>query len=128
MLAVHLTRWPQTRWGRYGAAAALVLAICSLHFIAMGAVTILPDPLVDVPPGAVPDNVMVFLIAAPAVLVIAIGLAAFIADKSTHDEAQTRLRQLANAIEGLIIVKDNRVIDVNTSFEELTGYRCEEIT
>jgi diguanylate cyclase (GGDEF)-like protein/PAS domain S-box-containing protein len=128
MLAVHLTRWPQTRRGRYGAAAALVLAICSLHFIAMGAVTILPDPLVGVPSGAVPNNVMVFLIAAPAVLVIAIGLAAYSADKSTHDEAQTRLRQLANAaIEGLIIVKDNRIIDVNTSFEELAGYRREKI-
>jgi diguanylate cyclase len=128
MLAVHLTRWPQTRWGRYGAAASLVLAICSLHFIAMGAVTILPDPLVDVPPGAVPNDVMVFLIAAPAVLVIAIGLAAYIADKSTHDEAQTRLRQLANAaIEGLIIVKANRIIDVNTSFEELSGYRRDKI-
>ena len=128
MLAIHLTRSPETRWGRYGAAASLVLAICSLHFIAMGAVTILPDPLVNVPPGAVPNDVMVFLIAAPAVLVIAIGVAAYIADKSTHDEARTRLRQLANAaIEGLIIVKDNRIIDVNTSFEELTGYRREKI-
>jgi diguanylate cyclase (GGDEF)-like protein/PAS domain S-box-containing protein len=128
MLAVHLTRSPETYRGRYGAAAALVLAICSLHFIAMGAVTILPDPLIDVPRGAVANDVMVFFIAAPAALVIALGVAAFFADKSTHSEAQMRLSQLANAaIEGLIIVKDNRIIDVNTSFEELTGYRRDKI-
>jgi diguanylate cyclase (GGDEF)-like protein/PAS domain S-box-containing protein len=128
MLAVHLTRFPETYRGRYGAATALVLAICSLHFIAMGAVTILPDPMVDVPRGAVANDVMVFFIAAPAALVIAIGVAAFFADKSTHNEAQMRLSQLANAaIEGLIIVKDNRIIDVNTSFEELTGYRRDKV-
>ena len=128
MLAVHLSRFPNSYRGRYGAAAALVLAICSLHFIAMGAVTILPDPLVDLPPGAVANDVMVFFISAPAALVIAVGVAAFYADKSAHDEAQIRLSQLANAaIEGLIIVKDNRIIDVNTSFEELTGYRRDEI-
>ena len=128
MLAVHLSRFAETGRGRYGAPAALVLAICSLHFTAMGAVTILPDPLVDVPAGAVSNDVMVFFIAAPAALVIAIGVAAFYADKSTRDEAQARLSQLANAaIEGLIIVKDDRIIDVNTSFEDLSGYRRDEI-
>ena len=128
MLAVHLSRFPNSYRGRYGAAAALVLAICSLHFIAMGAVTILPDPSVDLPSGAVANDVMVFFISAPAALVIAVGVAAFYADKSAHDEAQIRLSQLANAaIEGLIIVKDNRIIDVNTSFEELTGYRRDKI-
>ena len=38
------------------------------------------------------------------------------------------MRRLANAaIEGLIIVKDNRIVDVNTSFEELSGYRRDKI-
>jgi len=128
MLAIRLTRSPESWGGRYGAAGALVLAICSLHFTAMGAVVILPDPLVDVPLGAVPNHVMVFFIAAAAALVMAIGFAAYFADKRAHGEAQTRLRGLANAaIEGLIIVKDNRIMDVNTSFEELTGYRRDKI-
>src|SRR4029079_11500030 len=101
---------------------------CSLHFTAMGAVVILPDPLVDVPLGAVPNHVMVLFIAAAAALVMAIGIAAYFADKRASGEAQTRLRRLANAaIEGLIIVKDNRIMDVNTSFEELTGYRRDKI-
>ncbi len=128
MLAIHLTRSPETHRGRFGAAAALALAICTLHFIAMGAVTILPDPMVGVPAGAVANNVLAFFIAAPAGLVVAVGVAAYFADKNTHDDAQMRLSQLANAaIEGLIIVKDNRIIDVNTSFEELTGYRRDKI-
>ncbi|MGE0240167.1 MAG: EAL domain-containing protein [Parvibaculaceae bacterium] len=128
MLAMALTRRPDHWRGRYGAAGALVLAICSLHFTAMGAVVILPDPLVDVPLGAVPNHVMVFFIAAVAALVMAIGLAAYFADKRAQSEGQTRLRRLANAaIEGLIIVKDNRIVDVNTSFEELTGYRRDAI-
>ncbi len=128
MLALHLTRWPETYRGRYAAPLALVLAIVSLHFTAMGAVTIVPDPLIDVPLGAVPNHVMVFFIAAAAALVIAIGVSAYFADKSAHGEAQTRLRRLANAaIEGLIIVKDNRIVDVNTSFEELSGFRRDMI-
>ncbi|WP_119272942.1 bifunctional diguanylate cyclase/phosphodiesterase [Taklimakanibacter deserti] len=128
MLAIRLTRSPESWQGRYGAAGALVLAICSLHFTAMGAVVILPDSLIDVPLGAVPNHVMVFFIAAAAALVMAIGFAAYFADKRAHSEAQTRLRGLANAaIEGLIIVKDNRIMDVNTSFEELTGYRRDKI-
>jgi NO-binding membrane sensor protein with MHYT domain len=124
ILAIRLTQSAESWRGRYGAAGALVLAICSLHFTAMGAVVILPDPLIDVPLGAVPNHVMVFFIAAAAALVMAIGIAAYFADKGSHGEAQMRLRRLANAaIEGLIIVKDNRIVDVNTSFEELTGYR-----
>jgi len=128
VLAIHLTRAPETYRARYGAAGALVLAICTLHFTAMGAVTILPDPLIEVPLGAVPNQVMVFFVAAAAALVLGIGVAAFFADKSASGEAQTRLRRLANAaIEGLIIVKDNRIVDVNTSFEELSGYRRDKI-
>jgi NO-binding membrane sensor protein with MHYT domain len=122
MLAIRLTQPAESWRGRYGAAGALVLAICSLHFTAMGAVVVLPDPLIDVPLGAVPNHVMVFFIAAAAALVMAIGIAAYFADKGAHGEAQTRLRRLANAaIEGLIIVKDNRIMDVNTSFEDLTS-------
>lgn len=128
VLAIHLTRQADSWRGRYGAAASFVLAICSLHFTAMGAVTILPDPLVEVPLGAVPNHVMVFFIAAASALVIAIGVSAYFADKSAYGEAETRMRRLANAaIEGLVIVKDNRIVDVNTSFEELTGYRRDKI-
>jgi diguanylate cyclase len=128
VLAIALTQSAGTWRGRYGAAGALVLAICSLHFTAMGAVVILPDPLIDVPLGAVPNHVMVFFIAAASAMVMAIGVSAYFADKRANGEAQTRLRRLANAaIEGLIIVKDNRIMDVNTSFEELTGYRRDKI-
>ncbi|QIG47091.1 EAL domain-containing protein [Nordella sp. HKS 07] len=128
MVAIHLTRWPDTIRGRYGAAVAFVLAICSLHFTGMAAVTILPDPLVEVPLGAVPKQVMVLFIAAASALVLAIGIAAYFADKSARGEGQARLRRLANAaIEGLIIVKENRIVDVNTSFEELTGCKRDQI-
>ena len=89
VLAIHLTRAPETYRARYGAAGALVLAICSLHFTAMGAVTILPDPLIEVPLGAVPNHVMIFFVAAASALVLGIGVAAFFADKS----ASARRRQ-----------------------------------
>jgi NO-binding membrane sensor protein with MHYT domain len=95
MLAIRLTQSAENWRGRYGAAGALVLAICSLHFTAMGAVVVLPDPLVDMPLGAVPNHVMVFFIAAAAALVMAIGIAAYFADKGAHGEAQMRLRSSA---------------------------------
>ncbi|MFZ5672783.1 MAG: bifunctional diguanylate cyclase/phosphodiesterase [Pseudomonadota bacterium] len=128
MLAIHCARRPDGWQGRYAAGLAFLLAICSLHFTGMAAVTILPDPLIDVPLGAVPKHVMVFFIAAASALVLAIGIAAYFADKSARGEGQARLRRLANAaIEGLIIVKDDRIVDVNTSFEELSGYRRDQI-
>lgn len=128
MLAIHLTRRPDNFQGRYGSALAFMLAISSLHFTGMSAVTILPDPLIDVPLGAVPKQAIVFFTAAASALVLAIGIAAYFADKSARGEGQARLRRLANAaIEGLIIVKDDRIVDVNTSFEELTGFKREQI-
>jgi diguanylate cyclase (GGDEF)-like protein/PAS domain S-box-containing protein len=56
------------------AAALLTLAICGLHFTAMGAVTILPDPAIVAPSSRIGDSVMAFAVAGATLLVMLSGV------------------------------------------------------
>ncbi len=122
VLALTLAVQPDRSWSRYSAAASLVVAICALHFTAMGAVTIVPDPTMVVPPSALPRSIMALNVAMVSALVIGTGFAAHFIDAKGKADADTRLRTLADAaIEGLVITENGRVIEVNTSFEKLAG-------
>ena len=61
---------------RLTSAALLTLAICGLHFIGMGAVTIVPDPTVAVHPSRVDGAVMALAVMAATLLVILSGITA----------------------------------------------------
>jgi len=122
-LALHLAVQPRTSlWHRYGAALALILAICTLHFTAMGAVTIIPDPTVAVPASALPNHIMALCVTIVSAMVIGTGFAAYFLDAKGKADGEARLRTLADAaIEGIVIARDGKIEDVNTSFERLTG-------
>lgn len=63
-------------WGsRWAAAGLFVLAICGLHFTAMGAAVIVPDPTVLVPPSPISDQVMGVAVFGVTVIIILTGLA-----------------------------------------------------
>ena len=128
-LALHLAVRPATSpWYRYGAALALVLSICTLHFTAMGAVTILPDPTVAVPASVLPNHMMALSVAMVSALVIGTGFAAYFIDAKSTADTEARLRTLSDAaIEGIVITDDGKVIDVNTSFESLAGRTRESL-
>ena len=58
------------------AAGLFTLAICGLHFTAMGAATIVPDPTIVVPPSPIDDSLMVFAVSgATLVLIMLSGIA-----------------------------------------------------
>ena len=122
-LALHLAvQQRESNWYRYGAAMALVLAICTLHFTAMGAVIIIPDPTIAVPASALPNDIMALCVTIVSALVIATGFAAYFIDTKSKVDTERRLRTLADAaIEGIVITENGRVIDVNTSFENWSG-------
>jgi diguanylate cyclase (GGDEF)-like protein len=65
----------QKRWAYWTAPVLFMLAICGLHFTAMGAVVIAPDPTVVVPASPVSDQVMVLAVAGVTLLIILTGLA-----------------------------------------------------
>ncbi|MDQ6703010.1 MAG: hypothetical protein M3Z96_07870, partial [Pseudomonadota bacterium] len=66
--------WRPGLRGRLMAVVLLVLAICGLHFAAMAAVTLVPDPLIAVPAHAVAPNVLAAAITIVMALITGLGL------------------------------------------------------
>src|SRR3984893_11330029 len=72
--AMRVSLWGTASGGRVLAVGLLVLAIVGLHFTAMAAVTLVPDPLVAVPGHAIAPNVLAIAIATVMALIAALGL------------------------------------------------------
>ncbi|MGH6843898.1 MAG: MHYT domain-containing protein, partial [Methylocella sp.] len=62
-VAMRVLSWGPALPGRLMAAMLLVLAICGLHFTAMAAVTLVPDPRIVVPDHAIAPNALATAIA-----------------------------------------------------------------
>jgi diguanylate cyclase len=114
----------ETTW-KLGGATLLALAICSHHFTAMGAVSIIPDPTVVVPQSTIPPGWLALAVAGVSVAIIGLALAAIALD--IRDERRSaletdRMRDLANAsVEGLLVCEGDTIVSVNTSFADLAG-------
>jgi PAS domain S-box-containing protein len=105
------------------AAGLLTIAICSLHFTAMGAAIITPDPTVIVYPSLIDNTTMALAVAGVTLLVMLAGLAAALIEKQSAQESVVRLHELADAAaEGIIVAKDGEIINVNQRISELTGW------
>lgn len=110
----------------------LTLAICSHHFTAMGAVSIIPDPIVTVPQSAIP----------PVYLALAVGIASFVIllltfaglsldlrERRRHEAEADRMRSLANAaVEGLLVSNEGAIVTVNDSFAAMAGWQASRLT
>jgi len=81
-------------WGRLLAVVLLVLAIVGLHFTAMAAVTLVPDPLIAVPVHAVAPTVLAILIATVTALIAGLGLLGLIVDKHLASRAAREAERL----------------------------------
>jgi len=114
----------EEKW-KLGGAALLALAICSHHFTAMGAVSIIPDPTVAVPQSTIPPAWLALAVAGISFAIIGLGLAAIALD--IRDERRSalevdRMRDLANAsVEGLLVCEGDKIVSVNTSLAKLAG-------
>lgn len=94
-LAVSRSSRPITRWCRYGAALSLVLAICTLHFVGMAAMTVYHDPAIFVPQLGMSNGLLALLIVAAMSLIIGSAFATHYIGASMQGEAQERYRYLA---------------------------------
>jgi diguanylate cyclase (GGDEF)-like protein/PAS domain S-box-containing protein len=106
-------------------ALLMTLAICGLHFTAMGAASILPDPRILVPEASIHSATLTTAVIAMVVIILACGFAAVMVDREfvrrAGVEAQ-RLKSFADAaVEGLVIVDGSRIADANRSFRTLAG-------
>ena len=123
---------------RLAAAALLTLGICGLHFTAMAAAVILPDPAIAVPVQAISPDSLAIGITAITILILALTLAGSIVDqhlalRGAHEAARLRasegrFRQLADAtFEGIIIHVRGRIVDANEAMTELVGLRPDQL-
>jgi diguanylate cyclase (GGDEF)-like protein/PAS domain S-box-containing protein len=112
------------KWRIYGA-LLLTVAICSLHFTAMGAVSIVPDPDSQMAASALPTSWLAIAVALASFAIILLafaGLALDIRDRRRAELETDRMRGLANAaVEGLIVCDGDTVATVNNSFAILAN-------
>jgi len=112
------------KW-KVGGAVLLTLAICSHHFTAMAAVSIIPDPTVEISQTALPAGWLAVGVAIASFGIIGLALAGVVLDIRDHRRSERevdRMRDLANAsVEGLLVCDGEVIVSVNTSFARLTG-------
>ncbi len=103
--------------GRLVAALALTLAVCSHHFTAMGAVTILPDATSLTIGADLPKVVLVSAIVVAMAVILVLGILGGTFDRmlaSRTVREGRRLSALANAaFEGIVICQDGKIVEAN---------------
>jgi diguanylate cyclase (GGDEF)-like protein/PAS domain S-box-containing protein len=103
----------------------LTVAICGLHFTAMGAASLIPDPTVTISESAIPTSWLAILVSGVALTILLLafaGLALDIRDRRQTERQSDRMRALANAaFEGLLVSDGDAIVTVNASLAALFG-------
>ena len=120
----------EEKW-KIGGALLLTLAICSHHFTAMGAVSIIPDPTIEVSQSALPAGWLAVAVTIASFAIIALALAGVVLDIRDRRRSELevdRMRDLANAsVEGLLVCDGETIVSVNTSFAALAGLSASDL-
>ena len=113
------------------APAVLLVAICSLHFIGMSAIAVVPDPTVLLSAHALPPRVVGPVVAGVTLLVMMVAASGlWVAQSRRRQRKQERqsLNNLADvAIEGLLICDGEVVVSANKSAQALVGLDADVI-
>ncbi|HWG04798.1 MAG TPA: EAL domain-containing protein [Beijerinckiaceae bacterium] len=106
-------------------ALLLTVAICSHHFTAMGAASVVPDPTILLSKTALPTNLFAIAVACASSIVILLALAGVAIEMRNRRRGELeadRMRGLANAaFEGLLVCDGETIVTVNNSFAALLG-------
>ena len=111
--------------GKTYGALLLTVAICSHHFTAMGAVSIIPDATIEVSKSALPTSWLAVAVALASFAILLLACAALaldIRDRRRAEAETDRMRGLANAaVEGLLVCDGDTIVSANNSFATLAG-------
>lgn len=109
-------------------AVILTLGICALHFTAMGAAIIVPDPTVFIVPAVLDNSIMALAVAGITLIVIFAGVTAILIDNQTAWESNVRSQELVDAtVEGIVVANSGTIQNVNRRVSELSGYDAEAL-
>jgi diguanylate cyclase len=104
------------------AALLLAVAILSLHFIAMAAVQIVPDPTRYIHPFSLDADAMAMAVAAAAILILGLSLAGAIADRRVRDRDQRLVVAVNNMSQGVIMFDAaERLVVCNDRYIDMYG-------
>lgn len=94
---------PVTRFCKYGSSIALVLGIATMHFTAMGALIVTPNPTVAVPEGMVSSTILVVAVVTVICLILMTAVSSYLIDLQREEESVQTLRRMAlhDAVTGL---------------------------
>ena len=116
------------KWKMLGA-LLLTAAICGLHFTAMAAAAIVPDPTIEISAASLPAGWLAIAVACASFIIIVLALAGVakeLRDRRRGELEADRMRGLANAaVEGLLVCDGETVVTVNDSFAALAGSTAE---
>lgn len=109
------------------AALLFTLAICGMHFTGMAAASVFPDPTLAVPAEAMDVGTLTVAVVAMAAIILSITSIVIVFDRRLVGQAaqeSQRIRAFADAaIEGLVVIDQDRIVDANRSFLRLSGHR-----
>jgi diguanylate cyclase (GGDEF)-like protein len=106
----------------------LTVAIVTMHFSAMGAIIITPDPGVAIPAQLISSNYLALMVACISALIVGTGFASAMIDRQLRSEASRRMRFLSDsAIEGLVVTTNGLIVDANASFLSLVDASRDEV-
>ena len=86
-LALHLSL-RASAWSRYIGVAALVFAICALHFTAMAALSIVPDVFTILPRETTSHTTIAIAVSGVSLLVLVPALSTYLVDRRRNQEVQ----------------------------------------
>jgi diguanylate cyclase len=117
------------KWKCLGA-LLLTLAICSLHFTAMGAAAVVPDPAVQLSETALPSGLLAVAVALASFIIVVLALGGVTLEMREQRRQQLeadRMRGLANAaVEGLVVCDGETIVSVNDNFASMIGVPAAE--
>ncbi|THD58525.1 ATP-binding protein [Phenylobacterium sp.] len=121
MAAFSLRRATRGRWAWAPPAAALVLGIVGLHFIAMTAITLVPDPRLTMPAEVMDRAGLALATGGLAALILGASAALMLMERLGRRGAFVMVRQALNAVPAGIVFYDpqDRVRDWNAGFAAL---------
>jgi diguanylate cyclase (GGDEF)-like protein/PAS domain S-box-containing protein len=110
----------------WSAALIYTLGVCGLHFTGMAGASLIPDSRISIPASGIDAPVLAAGIAGTTLLILLIALILVVFDRKLARNAleeATRLRTFADAaVEGLVVVDGDRIVDANRSLLKIAGF------
>ena len=120
MAALAVAKRGQKIVSTLGAAVLLAIAIVTLHFTAMGAVEIVPDPTRTINPLSISDSTLAVMLANAALVILGLSLVGAFADNRLRERDRWLATAVNNMTQGLVMFDSaERMVVCNNRYLEM---------